>query len=238
MTDKLFLLLGSSLGSSSHHRCSRHSSHHRCFGVILVVAGIGLLLAGGVEATLSTASSSTTKTTAFAHSSKKYRNVGEGLVSLSSKSSSLHGSKIPYGGTTTEDQDGSFVEGFTDDENLPTNTENIVSRTPSSIIADYCRGRGGATFKKTVVQGGGSASITNLIFNLVKNILGAGVLGLPAGKVEELRFGQCHCDLARSVFLTTPFSVCFTITPLPILLSTTLQPPIGSTYHALCFCAR
>ena len=185
MIEKLLLLFVTAIGTSSHHRGGGRHSHHSCFGVILVVAGVVLLLAGGVEATLSTGSSSSTaKTTAFAHSSKKYRNVGEGSVSLSSKSSSLLVSKIPFGGTT-EDQDGSLVEGSTDDENLPVNTDNIVSggTSPSSIIADYCRGRGGATIKKTVV-GGGSASITNLIFNLVKNILGAGVLGLPAGKVQ------------------------------------------------------
>ena len=50
------------------------------------------------------------------------------------------------------------------------------------------RGGGGSGKVTKTGSGTGTASITNLVFNLVKNILGAGVLGLPAGKVKERQF--------------------------------------------------
>eukprot|EP00815_Leptocylindrus_aporus_P007902 CAMPEP_0116070532 /NCGR_PEP_ID=MMETSP0322-20121206/13116_1 /TAXON_ID=163516 /ORGANISM="Leptocylindrus danicus var. apora, Strain B651" /LENGTH=382 /DNA_ID=CAMNT_0003558459 /DNA_START=174 /DNA_END=1322 /DNA_ORIENTATION=- len=56
----------------------------------------------------------------------------------------------------------------------PTNSETLLERKSSSLRAVAA---GGAVAEES----GGTATIPNEIFNLVKNIVGAGVLSLPAG---------------------------------------------------------
>lgn len=60
-----------------------------------------------------------------------------------------------------------------------------TSRTSSSRLGNDAASaidlpRGGGSDKKS--QGGGTATIPNEVFNLIKSIVGAGVLSLPAGK--------------------------------------------------------
>jgi len=63
-----------------------------------------------------------------------------------------------------------------------TTTKRIVStstRQSASSAADLPRG---GDNDKSITISGGTASIPNEVFNLIKSIVGAGVLSLPAGK--------------------------------------------------------
>jgi len=80
-----------------------------------------------------------------------------------------------------------------------TTTKIVLTSThqSASSVTDLPRGGGDTDKSKTI--SGGTASIPNEVFNLIKSIVGAGVLSLPAGKLF-LHF-SCCCGLILYAFL-------------------------------------
>lgn len=82
-----------------------------------------------------------------------------------------------------------------------------TSRTSSSRLGNDAASaidlpRGGGSDKKS--QGGGTATIPNEVFNLIKSIVGAGVLSLPAGVVA---FGNAPSAMIPAVILIAVMGV-------------------------------
>jgi len=68
----------------------------------------------------------------------------------------------------------------------------------TATVTSIQRGGGDASTDKSAVQGEGTATIPSLIFNLVKSIVGAGVLSLPAGIAA---FGDAPSAILPAVIL-------------------------------------
>jgi len=80
----------------------------------------------------------------------------------------------------------------------------VLTSTHQSASSATDLPRGGGDNDKSKTISGGTASIPNEVFNLIKSIVGAGVLSLPAGKLF-FHF-SCCCDLILYAFL---FSILF-----------------------------
>ena len=103
------------------------------------------------------------------------------------KSTSALLTPTSFGKTTTISRDVPIKVHTRNPNVIPTKTTTSLQDTSSAAAAAQIpRGGGGGGGGGEIESGTGTATIPNEVFNLVKSIVGAGVLSLPAGTLTTI----------------------------------------------------